>query len=349
VLTAAADELTAAALRDHWVRHVESRQHELREPDAVAAVVRMLMRAFPSLPLPGTGRTWQRFEALAVLGSLNLSVARLVEAHLDAESILAELDSAAGVAPGEVWGVWAAEPPNVHLDATIASDGEWRLTGRKVWCSGAGVCSRALVTASGADGARLFAVSMDAAGVRPARSDWATAALAGSDTRSVDFDDVFALPVGDPGEYVARPGFWHGAIGVAAVWYGGAAGIGRRLLASGRRGDIAEIGRAHLGGVGAALAGARSVLRDAAGAIDSDPHDARGGAAVRARTARAVVEAASLDVIARVGRALGPGPLATDAEHLDRVGDLTLYLRQSHAERDLADLGARLISSGETW
>jgi hypothetical protein len=40
-----------------------------------------------------------------------------------------------------------------------------------------------------------------------------------------------------------------------------------------------------------------------------------------------------------VGRALGPAPLATDREHAQRVADLTVYLRQHHAERDLARLG----------
>jgi hypothetical protein len=36
---------------------------------------------------------------------------------------------------------------------------------------------------------------------------------------------------------------------------------------------------------------------------------------------------------------LGPGPLCSDDVHARRVADLTIYLRQSHAERDLADLG----------
>ena len=43
--------------------------------------------------------------------------------------------------------------------------------------------------------------------------------------------------------------------------------------------------------------------------------------------------------IVRTGRALGPGPLALDARHAQHVADLTMYVRQSHAERDLAALG----------
>jgi hypothetical protein len=45
------------------------------------------------------------------------------------------------------------------------------------------------------------------------------------------------------------------------------------------------------------------------------------------------------ETIVRTGRALGPGPLVLDAEHARRVADLAIYIRQSHAERDLAALG----------
>ena len=41
----------------------------------------------------------------------------------------------------------------------------------------------------------------------------------------------------------------------------------------------------------------------------------------------------------RTARALGPAPLCQDAQHAKRVADLTIYVRQSHAERDLERLG----------
>ncbi len=65
---------------------------------------------------------------------------------------------------------------------------------------------------------------------------------------------------------------------------------------------------------------------------------------VRATVARAVDE-----VLARAGRALGPAPLALDAAHAKRVADLQLYVRQHHAERDLASLGRALADGGESW
>jgi hypothetical protein len=45
-----------------------------------------------------------------------------------------------------------------------------------------------------------------------------------------------------------------------------------------------------------------------------------------------------------VGHALGPAPLAFDEDHARRVADLELYLRQHHAERDLARLGEATLA-----
>ncbi|MDF2822842.1 MAG: dehydrogenase, partial [Mycobacterium sp.] len=91
--------------------------------------------------------------------------------------------------------------------------------------------------------------------------------------------------------------------------------------------------------VDAALTAADAVLEAAAAQIDAHPLDS---AEVAARRVRAVVEQAVDQAITRTGRALGPAPLATDEHHARQVADLTIYVRQSHAERDLADLG-RLV------
>jgi hypothetical protein len=88
------------------------------------------------------------------------------------------------------------------------------------------------------------------------------------------------------------------------------------------------------------------VLDQAAAAIDADPVNATGDAELTARRARAVIERVAAEVVDRVGRALGAAPLALEIEHAKRVGDLELYLRQSHAERDLEALGALVIERG---
>jgi hypothetical protein len=53
--------------------------------------------------------------------------------------------------------------------------------------------------------------------------------------------------------------------------------------------------------------------------------------------------------MARVGRALGAGPLCHDEAHARRVADLTVYLRQHHAEGDLAELGTLAAEAGASW
>jgi hypothetical protein len=103
---------------------------------------------------------------------------------------------------------------------------------------------------------------------------------------------------------------------------------------------------AHAGAVDAGLASSWALLADAAHRIDAAPADLAGAAQLTAGRARAAVEQVATDVIARTGRALGAAPLALDGEHARRVADLELYLRQSHAERDLEQLGGLALGSG---
>ena len=160
--------------------------------------------------------------------------------------------------------------------------------------------------------------------------------MAESDTRSVQFTGAPAVSVGTPGEYLDRPGFWHGAIGVSACWLGGARAVAAPLYARATRESVDPHTLAHLGAVDAAIAAAEATLLSAASQVDADPLNREGRAELIARRTRAVVETAVDETITRTGRALGPGPLAQDAKHAGRVADLTMYVRQSHAERDLA-------------
>jgi hypothetical protein len=305
-----------------------------------------------NLPLPGAGRTRERWAALADLAEEDLSLARLAEGHVDALAILTELGAAelaAASAPAENrWGVWAAQPPGPGLAASRAgSGGGWRVEGIKRYCSGARSCTDALVTATAPDGNRLFAVSTR--DLSPVPGSWPATGMAGSDTLDVRFSGVAAEPVGGPGHYVDRPGFAHGGAGVAACWYGGARGVGRTLLDAAARRDVGPHALAHLGAVDIALRTAKLALDTAAGEIDADPDDRTGGGPLRALRVRALVEATATEVMLRVGRALGAGPLGHDEAHSRRVADLTVYLRQHHGERDLAEIGTLVAGRGTTW
>ena len=311
-------------------------------------VLRPVLDAFRTVPSPrGDGRTLHNWAVLARAAAEDLDVARLAEAHLDAVTILSELDGPE-VPPGSCWGVWAAESSSDKLIAEPDGDG-WRLTGRKPFCSGAaGPCTHALLTAHADDGRRLFAVDLAEEGLEVTAGEWQALGMRGSAAATVDLHAVPAVAVGGPETYLDRAGFWHGAIAVAAAWFGGAVGVAAPLRHAGRVGRLDDHGLAHLGAVDADLAGARALLREAAAAVDVPDDRAHAGAIAadditaarrRAVRVRAVVEAAVESAVRRTGRALGPGPQARDADHAQRVADLEIYVRQSHAERDLATLG----------
>ncbi|CAN5310090.1 hypothetical protein BH20ACT9_BH20ACT9_20210 [soil metagenome] len=204
----------------------------------------------------------------------------------------------------------------------------------------------ALVTAHTDDGYRLFRVDLRDPAAEPRPGRWVAVGMGPSDTIDVDLHAV-AVPadgaLGGPGWYLTRPGFWVGAVGVAACWYGAALGAARTL----RRGVRARPdphALAHLGAADAAVAAMATLLRDAAARVDAGGPS--GGLRTSAMQVRASVEAMCQDVLVRVGRALGPGPLTVDERHARRAADLPVYLRQHHAERDLAELGADVLDRG---
>ena len=295
--------------------------------------------------LPGNGATGDRWELLATVAAQDLTVARVLEPHLDAVAILAE--DGQEPSPSSTWGVWAAEGPEARLVARADEDGQWALTGRKPWCSLAGVVSHALVTAwLGDDERRLFAVEMSHPGVIVEEGTWVPSGLADVITTHVSMEQVPGVPVGATGWYLQRDGFWWGGIGVAAVWYGGAVGLARRLATHVSSRDPDQLSLMHLGEVDATLSAARSALAEAAELIDGG--FASGSAAILLGARVRHIVASAVEVVERhVAHALGPGPLTQEPEHVARVADLALYVRQHHAERDAAALGRMLLEEDD--
>ncbi|MEV6019183.1 MULTISPECIES: acyl-CoA dehydrogenase family protein [unclassified Streptomyces] len=293
-------------------------------------------REASGVPLPGRS-TARRFAVLAALGRRDLSLARLAEGHLDAAAILHELDHS-WPAEGERWGVWAARPPGPGVRATHTDQG-WRVSGVKPYCSGARTCTHALVTAEADDGYRMFAVALDHPGAQAVPGTWPAVGMAGSDSLDMSFAGVPARAVGEVDGYLTRPGFQHGGVGVAACWFGGAQAVAAPLYERAGRGRSNEHMAAHLGTVDMLLHTADTVLRQAAQEIDADPLDRREGARVRGLRVRALTEKVCTEVLDHVGRATGAGPLCRDGQHARAVADLTVYVRQHHAEANLAELG----------
>lgn len=306
--------------------------------------------------LPGRGATRTLWEALATVGGVDLSMARVIEPHLDAISILEEarrsgrtgsdtsLPDGSGQGGRKTWGVFAAERADTRLLAE-GDLGRVVLSGRKPWCSLAGSLSHALVTAWVDESRRgLYAVALTADGVSVDDDGaWAARGLRDVPSGSVTFANVAATPIGEPEWYLQRPGFAWGGMGVAAVWFGATVAVARRVFEQAGQRRLDQIGQAHLGAIDAELTCARLALRECADLVDHGGADGVQGA-VEALRCRQIVARAAETVLWRSDHALGPGPLALEPTHAARVADLHLYVRQEHAERDQAALGRALVT-----
>jgi alkylation response protein AidB-like acyl-CoA dehydrogenase len=294
------------------------------------------------LPPPGGGETAARWAALIIVAEQDLTAARILEAHSDALAILAEAGEAA---PDGTWGVFAAEAPQVRLDARDTGEDRAVLTGTKPWCSLGGMLDHALVTAHTDRGRGLYAVDLsDPTVTAEPPESWVARGLAHVTSGPVHFADTPARPIGTAGWYLERAGFAWGGIGVAACWYGGASALYTTLreASAGRDGDLPPM---HVGAVDVALHGVASVLRLAADDVDSGRAVGRAGEMLALRVRSIVADAVEV-ALRQVGHALGPAPLAFDDAHARRVADLELYVRQHHGERDLATLGRAVLDAG---
>jgi hypothetical protein len=313
--------------------------------DALAEAMRLCIEhGLDQLPLPASGQTLARWQQLAAVGGIDLALLKLYEGHTDALAILAELAFNPFFLPG-IWGVWAAEPPDARVSIVQQQGTEVLLRGRKAWCSGARQIDYALLTAWAADDQpQLVAVRLDSPGVSVDGQAWQAVGMASTASVDVHFDGVVGHCVGGPGAYLGRPGFWQGGAGIAAAWYGAAVALAKALREQRGKGRNDPHGDAHLGAVDAALCGAAAALRECAAWIDAHPRD---DAQLAVQRLRAQVEMAVEQVCQHVGRALGATPFCRDSHFARLAVDLPVFIRQSHAERDLAHLG-QLLAKQET-
>lgn len=354
-----------------WQHHWHDLQrHHLRaewptpaEDETVLAqrLAQLRTRGLDRLPLPAHGETLRRWAMLADIAGLDLALLKLFEGHTDALAILAELSDPSRFPADACWAVWAAEPPAARLELTTESslrDGQRvRLHGRKAWCSGAATVTHALVTAWHRQTPCLAAVEMNANGVGITSDGWSAVGMAATRSVEVIFDDVPATLVGGARDYLQRPGFWHGGIGIAACWWGAAARLGDMLRTTledseSRRDDPHAF--AHLGAVDVALRHGQARLREAAHWIDAHPEAETRHLAL---SVRAAIDHGVAEVIHHVGRGVGAGPYCRDPLFARLMADLPVFVRQCHAERDLEALGRHLAtadehrdsSAGATW
>jgi alkylation response protein AidB-like acyl-CoA dehydrogenase len=310
------------------------------EESRESALQALIDSGLDQLPLPGDGNTLVRWRALAQVASFDLALVKWFEGHTDALAIQSELNPSRAVSEG-LWATWCAEPPQARLQMTRTGNGKTQLSGVKAWCSGAAIATQAVVSTWNVEGEPCLAtVDLRQSGITTHTGRWQAVGMAASGSHELHFDNVPAQLLGRPHDYVARPGFWQGGAGIAACWWGGARGIARRTREA-LRPHASPHALAHLGAIDVALAQGAALLRESARWIDENP---QANAMVLALRLRAAMDHVCTEVMQHASRAVGAGPLCNDQYFARAMADLPIFLRQSHAEKDLAALGSQLLT-----
>ncbi len=294
---------------------------------------------------------------LRCLGRANLSVARLIEGHMNALKLIMlygdcfQQDEAFSASRlGALFGVWGADSDKpVTIERTSAGA---RLNGAKRFASGLGLVDRAIVTATTPDGPQLMLL----AARDPARMDasvWQTSGMRATASGIYDFDGFSvtgAAYIGKPGDYTREPHFEGGVWRYAAAQVGG-----MEAIAKVARTAVAGTDDPHQLRRVAELAmlcetGRLWVERAAERAEHPEADDA---AVAYVLLAREVVEQTAQKVIALADRALGSRSFFNGhpVERMRR--DLAFFLRQANLDGKL-DVAARNVAGsphpiGERW
>ena len=319
----------------------------LRDLGALAAP---LPPAHGGLDLGVTSEGAPAAEFLRLLGSGSIAIGRLVEGHLNALRLVARYGTdrqlaraAREAAGGHLFGIWVTE---TGAPLRLVRRGADRLLdGNKSFCSGAGLVTRPLLTATAdddqppvmilarLDGSEAIGPTRAMSGVRGART--ADMALSGL---QVHDDDL----VGSPGDYLRQPEFSAGAWRGSSVALGGLDALVEtaisQLMARGRHANphqAARIGRLII----AAETARHWVDRASrAGMLAADETVAT------VNLARIAVETVCLDALRDVQRALGLQAFVRDNPVERMMRDLATYLRQPAPDETLTE--AAIFFSG---
>ncbi|WP_372828843.1 acyl-CoA dehydrogenase [Psychrobacter maritimus] len=268
-----------------------------------------------------------RWQILAYVASIDLTIAKWFESHLDALSILHELGYEQ--ATQGLWAVWAAEGHPLRYQ-------QGKISGTKAWCSGANIVDYGLITYRNERGhAQLLMVDMQQSGIKIDNSAWQAVGMQATDTATIHLDQVVASNVGAANAYLERVGFWHGAAGVAACWYGAATCLASYLISAYQQ-KPNDYKAMYLGQIGTALAVTEQYFHHIAELIDNEPTQSH---ELAIRQLRSNVEQIAREVIDVIGQALGAAPFCNNAHFARLSADLTVFIRQSHGAFDLQKIG----------
>lgn len=284
-------------------------------------------------------------QALVALGRASLSAGRIFEGHVNAVKLL-QLHGGPlePVAQGQLHGIWGAEGPQpARIENGV-------LRGQKLFCSGADVLDRVIVTVR--DGERPQLVLLERAQLegRLFPDEWQVSGMKATASGRCDLEGLAvadAILLGQPGDYLTEPHFHGGVWRYAAVHLGGMQAltsiVADQLQARGQADAPLQAMRLHR--MVTACETARLWLDQAAARVerpDASPGDAQAAILARLRTAEEAVTLLNL-----ADQALGAASFATGhpAERIRR--DLNFYLRQADPDGlALGSLAAILADPG---
>ncbi|HEX4367798.1 MAG TPA: acyl-CoA dehydrogenase [Rhodopila sp.] len=321
-----------------WIPWMQSRADMLDRDAAFPMEEIDLLRGIGALsgPLP----VGELAPLLALAGQGNLSVGRILEAHVNALHLIARYGTSAPWHADCLFGLWVTDPPQNGLRMWLSGD-RILLGGAKQFCSGAGFATAALVTARDPDGvARMLVLRLgigETVTPLPSPLQGMRAAVTGA----VDFtgcDVGRDALLGRPGDYLREPDFSAGAWRGSAVALGGLIALLDQtivqLRASGRLDS--PFGQARLGRTLIARETSRLWVQAAARTAEDTSADPAHRVAI-VGLARIAVETACLDAMRLVQRSLGLSAFR-QGNPVERIcRDLSTYLRQPAADAVLTE------------
>jgi|UniRef100_UPI0035CC73A5 alkylation response protein AidB-like acyl-CoA dehydrogenase len=334
--------------------------HQAHPADSIARLAgEGLLRRFA--PPAAGGETFsdaaaqhrRMFDALRRVGRGDLSVGRLFEGHVNALALFGWYATPQQLAwlklaleHDAMFGVWATEPqPGVALSD---SSGTATLHGSKIFASGAGGISYAIVTVQPTTGDRRLAIVAADDAARTDASGWRVRGMRASMSGRYDLTGCVVTAdalLGAPGDYDREPRFTSGAWRFTAVQLGGIEALlaeTRALLSAAAHAD--PLARAAFGHALVATRTAGLWVREAAmRAAREDPD-----APAFARMTRGVVERVGFDVMEHAARLIGTRSAFTE-ERVDKIiRDLSLYLRQAGPDQ-VRDAAVRDWLDHDCW
>lgn len=306
--------------------------------------------------------TGELLSILKILGSGNLVVGRLFEGHFNAVQLINEYGTDAqteslfgeAILKNHIFGVWNTEAAD-GVKIIPTTNGNFRLTGSKIFASGVGYVNRPIVTGSLPDGGwQMFVVPMEQVKASIDTSWWNPLGMKATHSYRVDFSGIELNKnnlIGKANDYYQQPFFSGGAVRFSAVQLGAAEkllDLTRQFLCEMNR-EKHSFQQVRLGEMAIAVESGNLLLEKAARIFDEylrDRNPEKNDLSLAfASMARTAIEQICQDVMIRSQRSIGSRGLMKPY-HFERImRDLTIYLRQAAPDETLIAIGKYVLES----